>query len=137
MYGLEEENKNNVFQFDLERDIRANPDKKKEILDKIEKNIKEIKTILREGGKDKKDLDKFNNLKGEEGEAETIKKSRSLPPLVPFDLTSLQREAYKFHNFSPSRTLQVAQSLYLAGLISYPRTSSQHIPEAISPKEII
>jgi DNA topoisomerase-1 len=49
----------------------------------------------------------------------------------------LQIEAYKFFSINPGRTLQIAQNLYLAGLISYPRTSSQKIPEAINPLAII
>jgi len=36
-------------------------------------------------------------------------------------------EAYKFHGITPSNTLASAQKLYLNGLISYPRTSSQKI----------
>jgi DNA topoisomerase-1 len=52
-------------------------------------------------------------------------------------LTELQKEAYKFYGINPSRTLQIAQSLYLAGLISYPRTSSQQVPESIGYKEIL
>jgi len=38
---------------------------------------------------------------------------------------------------TPSKTLQIAQSLYLAGLISYPRTSSQKLPASIGYKEIL
>ena len=56
---------------------------------------------------------------------------------TPFDLTSLQTEAYKFHGITPSNALQSAQKLYLAGLISYPRTSSQKIPEEMKPNEIL
>lgn len=85
----------------------------------------------------KSDLEKFKNLKGQTGIAETGKKIRILPPPYPFDLTSLQREAYRFYKINPSRTLQLAQNLYLAGLISYPRTSSQKIPEAINPLSIL
>ena len=87
--------------------------------------------------KKRQELDKFKDLEGKEGEATTEKKSRSLPPPAPFDLTSLQREAYRLYNISPSRTLQLAQSLYLAGLISYPRTSSQKIPSSINPNTIL
>ncbi|MBU1136167.1 MAG: DNA topoisomerase I [Nanoarchaeota archaeon] len=87
--------------------------------------------------KDKKELEKFKDLKNKEGIAETKKEKRNLAPPVPFDLTSLQREAYRLYKITPSRTLQVAQSLYLDGLISYPRTSSQKIPEAINPKKIL
>ena len=67
-----------------------------------------------------------------------LKKSLSnQQPPNPFDLTSLQIEAYKVFKYTPSRTLQIAQELYLAGLISYPRTSSQQLPESIGYKKIL
>ena len=55
----------------------------------------------------------------------------------PFDLTSMQREAHKLFGYSPKQTLDIAQSLYEAALISYPRTSSQKLPEKIGYKTII
>ncbi len=84
---------------------------------------------------EKEKLDAFRKIK--EGIATTTKKQESQRPGVPFDLTTLQREASRVYKFSPSQTLQLAQKLYLAGAISYPRTSSQKIPEAIKPKDII
>jgi DNA topoisomerase-1 len=94
--------------------------------------LKYIKDIF-----DKSHLNKFENLNGKEVFVETIKKQEALPPPSPFNLTTLQMEAYKFYGITPSKTLQIAQSLYLAGLISYPRTSSQKLPEAIGYKDII
>jgi len=61
---------------------------------------------------------------------------RRLPP-VPFDLGTLQSEAYRCFGYVPTRTQQIAQDLYLAGLISYPRTSSQRLPESIGYEGII
>ena len=84
---------------------------------------------------DKSELENFKPIKS--GIAETTEKQESTPPQTPFDLTSLQREAYRWYRISPSQTLQIAQKLYLNGLISYPRTSSQKIPESINPKEIL
>lgn len=84
---------------------------------------------------DKSELYEFQNLK--EGHAETTEKPEKLSPPHPFDLTSLQREAYNLHRIAPSKTLKLAQSLYLNGLISYPRTSSQKIPSSINPKQIL
>ena len=63
------------------------------------------------------------------------RKSKKKPPL-PFNLTSLQTEAYKLFGYSPKRTLDIAQSLYSNGYISYPRTSSQKLPPQIGYKEI-
>lgn len=56
---------------------------------------------------------------------------------MPFDLTTLQTEAYRFYKISPSETLRIAQQLYIEGLISYPRTSSQKIPKEIKPGKIL
>ena len=84
---------------------------------------------------DKKQLKQFKNIK--EADAETKKTEESLTPPVPFDLTTLQREAYRLYKINPSETLKIAQKLYLDGLISYPRTSSQKIPKEIEPKKIL
>lgn len=84
---------------------------------------------------DNKELLKFKNLT--EGVARTTKDTESQKPGHLFDLTTLQREASRVYQFSPSQTLQIAQKLYLAGAISYPRTSSQKIPDAIKPRDII
>jgi DNA topoisomerase-1 len=105
-----------------------------EVIDKEKRRLKlkYIKDIFAE-----KELKKFENLKGKEADAKTEKTQQTIIPPVPFDLTTLQTEAYKFFYIVPSKTLQIAQQLYLAGLISYPRTSSQKIPAAINPKEIL
>jgi DNA topoisomerase I len=55
----------------------------------------------------------------------------------PFNLGDLQKEAYRVFRFSPSYTLSIAEKLYLAALISYPRTSSQKLPTSINYKKII
>ncbi len=58
-------------------------------------------------------------------------------PPVPFDLGSLQSEAYRIFKYTPVRTLNILQHLYLAALISYPRTSSQKLPPSIGYKNIL
>ncbi len=77
----------------------------------------------------------FKDIK--EAIAETKKTKEKIQPGHPFDLTTLQREAYRIAGISPAETLNISQKLYLDGLISYPRTSSQKIPEAIEPKKIL
>jgi DNA topoisomerase-1 len=84
---------------------------------------------------EQKKVEKFQKLT--EGVMTTTHTTESQRPGVPFDLTTLQREASRVYRFSPATTLQLAQKLYLAGVISYPRTSSQKIPDAIKPKDII
>lgn len=51
-------------------------------------------------------------------------------PLL-YDLTSLQKEMNTKHGFSADKTLSVAQKLYEAKLITYPRTGSRYIPEDV------
>ncbi|KAA6307541.1 hypothetical protein EZS27_040788, partial [termite gut metagenome] len=48
------------------------------------------------------------------------------PPLL-YDLTTLQKEANSKHGFSADKTLSIAQKLYEAKLITYPRTGSRYI----------
>ncbi|MGD9276854.1 MAG: DNA topoisomerase I [Candidatus Pacearchaeota archaeon] len=82
-------------------------------------------------------LENFKDLVGKKANALTKKTTQTLQPNPPFNLTTLQTESYKFFGITPSRTLRAAQSLYLLGLISYPRTSSQKLPESIGYKDIL
>jgi len=65
-----------------------------------------------------------------------MKKFRLMPPF-PFDLGSLQFEAYSLFGYPPKQTLSITQRLYLEALISYPRTSSQKLPHAINYQDIL
>ncbi|MFH0817056.1 MAG: DNA topoisomerase, partial [Candidatus Micrarchaeota archaeon] len=68
-----------------------------------------------------------------EGIVENVdRKGFKQAPNPPFDLTSLQVEAYRLFGFSPTLTLQLAQSLYEDSLISYPRTSSQKLSKKLN-----
>jgi len=80
----------------------------------------------------------IDGCKGRDGEIEKIemKEFQQAPP-SPFDLGSLQSEAYRFFRYTPMRTSSIAQRLYLAALISYPRTSSQKLPPAIGYDSIL
>lgn len=76
--------------------------------------------------------------KTKEGQIETIavKEFEQNPP-VPFDLGALQSEDYRIFRYTPMRTSNIAQHLYLDALISYPRTSSQKLPPAIGYETIL
>lgn len=50
MYGLEKKSKM-VFEFDLEKDLKKDPTKVRELLKSTESKINEIKTQLRQGSK--------------------------------------------------------------------------------------
>jgi DNA topoisomerase-1 len=65
-----------------------------------------------------------------------VKTVHQKPP-IPFDVGTLQREAYSLFGYTPKRTLAIAQRLYLDALISYPRTSSQKLPPIIDYKKIL
>jgi len=76
--------------------------------------------------------------KGKKGKIERIETKKFLvPPSPPFDLGSLQNEAYRLFKYTPMFTSKVAQRLYLDALISYPRTSSQKLPPTIGYKAIL
>jgi len=65
-----------------------------------------------------------------------VRKVHQKPP-IPFDVGTLQREAYSLFGYTPRRTLGIAQRLYLDALISYPRTSSQKLPPIIDYRKIL
>ncbi len=89
---------------------------KKEEVERIEKKIKKIKS-----GKILK----------------IIKRKTKQSPPHPFSTTDLQTEAYNHFGFSPAQTMSIAENLYQRGYISYPRSSSQKLPESIGYKKII
>ena len=64
------------------------------------------------------------------------RRGKQMPP-PPFDLTTLQTEAYRSFRMNPKETLGHAQDLYSQGYISYPRTSSQVLPKGIDYSKII
>ena len=80
----------------------------------------------------------LNACKGKNGQVEKIdvKRFKQNPP-VPFDLGTLQSEAYGLFGYTPRRTSFIAQRLYLDALISYPRTSSQKLPPEKNYKAIL
>ncbi|MCG8532456.1 MAG: DNA topoisomerase 3 [Desulfovibrionales bacterium] len=70
---------------------------------------------------------------GKDGKVDgvTSRKGTTKPPL-PFDLTTLQREANTRFGLSAKDTLAIAQALYERHkLITYPRTDSRHITKEL------
>jgi len=65
-----------------------------------------------------------------------VRKFKQAPP-IPFDIGGLQTEAYRLFGYTPRRTLNIAERLYLSALISYPRTSSQKLPPVINYENIL
>ena len=60
MYGLEKKGKA-LFEFDLEKDLKAHPTKIKELLKTTDDRIQKLKTTLREGSHSE-DFDKMGIL---------------------------------------------------------------------------
>ena len=87
----------------------------------------------------KKAADIYKKVKDEKsGKISKIdKRQQKQKPPVPFDLTTLQTEAHKCLRISPKETLALAQNLYINGFISYPRTSSQKLPERLGLRNIL
>ncbi len=65
------------------------------------------------------------------------KKLVRLPPPPPFNLGDLQAEAARIYGYSPMKTQDIAEKLYLEALISYPRTNSQKIPPTVNVRSIL
>ena len=66
-----------------------------------------------------------------EGVVSLVKHStfRQRPP-PPTNLADLQKEAFRLFGYSPSKTLQVAERLYLGAMISYPRYREPKVAQA-------
>ncbi len=104
------------------------------VLDKISAVYKEPKIFEKE--KAEKIYSKAKEADRAKVKSLDEKKIKVKAP-YPFDLGTLQREAYSFFGFSPKKTLDIAQSLYEGGYISYPRTSSQKLPKNLNFRKII
>ena len=66
--------------------------------------------------------------------ASVTSKTEKKKPELLYDLTNLQKEANKRFGCTAEHTLEVAQNLYEAKLISYPRTNSRYLTEADAQK---
>ena len=63
----------------------------------------------------------------------TARTEKKKPELL-YDLTNLQKESNRRFGFTAEHTLEVAQELYEAKLISYPRTNSRYLTQADAKK---
>jgi DNA topoisomerase-1 len=95
------------------------------------RHLKERFRTKEEALREKSKIGKFITIKQVNAFLEKIN------PPVPYNLTDLQTDAYKYYKITPKQTLTIAQSLYEQGYISYPRTSSQKLPDTIDFRYIL
>ncbi len=67
----------------------------------------------------------------------TERRSDKIPRPVPFDTTTFLREANHVLGLSASEALSIAESLYMKGLISYPRTDNQTYPPSLDLRKLV
>ena len=67
---------------------------------------------------------------------DVTKKARTQKPPTPFNTTSLQAAAAS-EGLSPARTMRLAESLYMSGLISYPRVDNTVYPRSLDLTECV
>ena len=61
-------------------------------------------------------------------------KDREVAAPTCFSLTELQKSANSEYKMSPDRTLEITQSLYEKGFVTYPRTESRYLPTDMVPE---
>ncbi|MCH9631212.1 MAG: hypothetical protein S4CHLAM37_12340 [Chlamydiia bacterium] len=61
MFGLEKDS-NNFFEFDMEKDFKADPSKKTKVCKEVEEKIQELKDMLRKGMDSEKDFEDYGTL---------------------------------------------------------------------------
>ncbi len=107
--------------------------------------FRKIPVVLEGGKASTRDDDRLDR---ETDARELVEKLRGQPGLVTsvsarddkkkpellYDLTALQKEANKRFGMTAEHTLEIAQLLYEAKLISYPRTNSRHLTQADAAK---
>ena len=64
------------------------------------------------------------------------RKSRKQPAPTPFNTTSLQAAAAA-EGLTPARTMRLAESLYMDGLISYPRVDNTVYPSSLNLRDCV
>ena len=70
----------------------------------------------------------MSSCQGQSAQIVSIKRQKkSQNPPLPYDLTSLQRDANRLFGYSAQQTLDYAQSLYEKKLLTYPRTDSRYL----------
>jgi len=89
------------------------------------------------GGRFEEEAHARTHLQRVGGQPFVIEAVKSLPQKSPppqlYDLNELQRDMNRRYRLSAAATLQAAQSLYEARLVTYPRTDSRYLTRDIEP----
>lgn len=94
-------------------------------------------TTARFWDKDAADAAYANVAQAKEARVTAVeRKSRTQRPPAPFNTTSLQAAAAA-EGISPARTMRLAESLYMDGLISYPRVDNTVYPSSLDLKDCV
>ena len=94
-------------------------------------------TTARFWDKDAADAAYANVAEAKEARVTAVeRKSRTQRPPAPFNTTSLQAAAAA-EGISPARTMRLAESLYMDGLISYPRVDNTVYPSSLDLKDCV
>ena len=94
-------------------------------------------TTARFWDKDAADAAYANVAQAKEARVTAVeRKSRTQRPPAPFNTTSLQAAAAA-EGISPARTMRLAESLYMDGLISYPRVDNTVYPRSLDLKDCV
>jgi DNA topoisomerase I len=131
---------NFIVQRELER-LAFVPEKYIEIIASFEKTKIKFSGTHKEGKFF--DIEKgkkiFENIKNEKtGIVKAVsKKEKTLNRPEPFNTTSFLRAASSVFGISTNQAMNIAESLYQQGLISYPRTDNTVYPASINLKEIV
>ena len=94
-------------------------------------------TTARFWDKDAADAAYANVAQAKEARVTAVeRKSRTQRPPAPFNTTSLQAAAAA-EGISPERAMRLAESLYMDGLISYPRVDNTVYPSSLDLKDCV
>ncbi len=86
-------------------------------------NGKRFKLISKDKFKTKEEAEKLRSKEGIV--AKYVERKVKVKRVKPFNTTEFLREASSKLNLQPARALGIAESLYMKGIISYPRTDNQ------------
>jgi len=104
----------------------------------VSKNDIKIKASYKNKIKDKAEAERIKKNIGKYLRVIDVKREKILEsPPHPYNLVDIQVDAYRLYKISPKITLDILQKLYERGYVSYPRTSSERLPDTIDFRGII